>query len=163
MFIRTATAADLPPIVDIYNYEVVHTTASFDMQPKTVEERQEWFNQHNQHNHPLIVADEVGEVVGFACWSPYREREAYAATVELSIYVSHLHRRRGIATRLMEEILAMARQDPRTHTVISVITHGNAASIALHERFGFAYCGTLWDAGRKFGQWLGIDNYQLMV
>lgn len=163
MNIRTAVQTDLPAIVEIYNYEVVHSTASFDMQPKTVAQRQEWFDQHNQKNHPLIVAEEAGEVVGFACLSPYREREAYSATVELSIYVSHTHRRRGTATRLMEEILAMARQDTRTHTVISVITHGNAASIALHERFGFSYCGTLWDAGRKFEQWLGIDNYQLMV
>lgn len=163
MTIRTAKETDLPAIVEIYNYEVVHTTASFDMQPKTVEERQEWFDRHNKNNHPLLVAECDGEVVGYACLSPYRELEAYAATVELSIYVKHTHRRRGIATRLMEALLEMARRDVNTHTVVSVITHGNTASIALHERFGFSYGGTLHEVGRKFGEWLSIDNYELQV
>ena len=102
-------------------------------------------------------------MVGFASLSPYREREAYAATVELSVYVRHTHRRKGVATRLMESILDEARQDPHTHMVISVITHGNAPSIALHEKFGFTYCGTLHEVGKKFGELLGIDNYELRV
>jgi len=160
---RVAERKDMPELLDIYNYEVLHGVSTFDLNVKTMAERMVWFEAHNVDNHPLIVADLDGAVAGYACLSSYREKEAYAATVELSVYVHPDYRRRGVARYLMEEILEEARQREDIHTVISVITEGNEASVKLHEAFGFRCCGTMDEVGEKFGRKLGIVNYQLMV
>lgn len=163
MKIRMAEEKDLIDLLDIYNYEVEHGTATFDLTKKTIPERREWFFTHNKGNHPLIVAEEDKRAVGYACLSPYCAKEAYSATVELSVYVDHRYRRRGIARKLMIEILDMARRDPATHTVVSVITGENEASIRLHEELGFLDRGTIREVGVKFGRYLDIKNYQMMV
>ena len=72
-------------------------------------------------------------------------------------------RGRGVATALMEAILAEARRDPGTHTVVSVITDGNEASRRLHEKFGFTYCGAIREVGMKFGRYLDILNFSRTV
>ena len=164
MIIRKAEQRDLSAITDIYNYEVINGVATFDIKPKSTEERQQWFDLHNKENHPLIVAeDEEGKICGYASLSPYREKEAYRSCVELSVYVAHDSRRQGIATALMSEIINLAKKDKSTHTVVSVITAGNEASKKPHERFGFDFCGTISEVGIKFGKYLSIDNYCLIV
>ncbi len=160
MQIRTGRAEDAADLLEIMNYEITHNTATFDLQKKTPEEWQQWMAMHGRDNHPLLVAEEDGRAVGYASLSPYREKEAYRTTVELSIYVHPDYRRRGIARALMEAILAAAKQDPAIHTVVSVITGENAASIRLHEQMGFRYSGTLHAVGQKFGRWLDIVNYE---
>jgi len=161
--IRTAERADVAKLLDIYNYEVLNGVATFDLQPKTLEERMVWFEEHNIKNHPLIVAEVEGEVAGYASLSPYRTKEAYVSTVELSVYVDADFRGRGVATALMEAIIKLARDDERTHMVVSVITHGNEASEKLHKKFGFDFSGTLHEVGVKFGRYLDIDNFELRV
>lgn len=163
MKIRTAEEKDMPELLAIYNYEVEHGAATFDLNPKTMEERLIWFKEHNVDNHPLIVAEEDQKAVGYASLSPYRDKEAYQATVELSLYVACDYRRRGIAGELAASILRTARERDDIHTVISVITGGNEASIRLHERLGFVHCGTIREVGVKFGKLLDIENYQIMV
>lgn len=163
MIIRIAQERDLPALCEIYNYEVENTTVTFDLNPKSVEERRGWFDAHNVDNHPLIVAEVDGVVAGYACLSPYRLLEAYKETVELSVYVDRHHRGQGIAKSLMKEILKQAKERDDIHSVISVITGDNHVSIHLHEQFGFVYCGTMREMGRKFGQMLDIVNYQLIV
>lgn len=163
MIIRTAQKEDLQELLDIYNYEVLNGTATFDLHPKTYDERLEWFCAHNTGNHPLLTAEVDGHAAGYASLSPYREKEAYAATVELSVYVDPKYRRRGVARGLMKEILAWARASSDVHTVVSVITGGNEASLRLHESFGFEYCGVLREVGEKFGRRLDVVNLQLMV
>ena len=163
MHIRTAIQSDLPALLDISNYAVVNGTATLDLQPRSMEERQIWFDEHNTDNHPLIVAEIDGNAVGYATLSPYRTKEAYRSTVELSIYVHRDHRNQGIASALMEEILRMAREDERTHTVVSVITSGNEASTNLHKKFGFEWGGRIPEVGLKMGKYLAIDNYYLTV
>lgn len=163
MLIRKAEISDLKALLDIYNYEVENGVATFDLQPKTLREREKWFYNHNIENHPLYVAEVDGKVAGYASLSPYREKEAYKSTVELSIYIALAHRGKGIATSLMEYILEVAKADSRIHTVVSVITSGNEASARLHEKFGFTFCGTIKEVGMKFGQYLSIDNYSLSV
>jgi len=160
---RIAVLEDLPILLDIYNYEAENGYATFDIEPKTYEERKVWFDEHNVDNHPLIVALVDGEVAGYASLSPYRTKEAYAATVELSVYVHKDFRGRGVAMRLMQDILQMAREDETVHTVVSVITAGNEASEKLHAKFGFTYSGTLHEVGIKWGKYLDIVNYELLV
>ncbi len=161
--IRPAREEDIPYLTDIYNYEIEHSTVIFDIHPKTPEDRMAWLGAHNRDNHPLIAAVADGRAVGYASLSPYRLLEAYHDTVELSLYVDRAYRRRGIARMLMQAILADARERRDIHTVISVITSDNEASIYLHEQFGFVCCGRMREVGRKFGKLLDIVNYQLMV
>lgn len=163
MNIRLAAEADLAQLTAIYNDEVVHGISTLDLHPRTLEERRVWLQAHSGANHPLIVSEEAGEVTGYASLSAYREKEAYRSTVELSVYVARSWRRKGVATALMQAILTMAREDPDTHLVVSVITSGNEASERLHERFGFTFCGTIPEVGVKFGTYQSIDNYYLKV
>ena len=163
MEIRIAQPDDLPALLDIYNYEVTHGTATFDLTEKSLAERKVWFDAHNRDNHPLLTACEGSEVLGYASLSPYREKEAYAGTVELSVYVAAAHRGKGVGRALTAAILALAREDERTHCVVSVITEGNEASVHLHESFGFTLSGVLHEVGYKFGKYLDILNYELLV
>jgi phosphinothricin acetyltransferase len=163
MNIRRAKGKDIEALLAIYNYEVEHGVATLDLRPKTLSEWWSWYNAHNVENHPLLVAEIDDVVAGYATLSSYREKEAYKSTVELSIYVHAEYRREGVATALMEAILAEARADEHTHTVVSVITSGNVASEKLHKKFGFEYCGCIKEVGIKFGEYRDIDNYRLSV
>lgn len=122
MIIRVAQKADIEVLLDIYNYEVLNSTATFDLNPKTIEQWTEWFNNHNVDNHPLIVAEIDGNVAGYASLSPYREKEAYKSTVELSVYVHRDFRGQGVATALMKYIIRIAKEDNTIRTIVSVIT-----------------------------------------
>ena len=161
--IRTAIESDLPALLDIYNHEVLHGISTLDLHPKTMEEWRLWFFSHNRDNHPLLTALAGGIPAGYASLSPYREKEAYKSTAELSVYVAPAFRRMGIARALMDRILEEARLDSRTHLVVSVITSGNDASVRLHRNFGFTYCGTVPEAGMKFGVFQSIDSFYLLV
>ena len=163
MMIRKPTRQDIPALLDIYNYQVENGVATLDINKKTLAEWEEWYDNHNIENHPLIVAEIENEVAGYATLSAYRFKEAYKSTVELSVYVSPNHRQIGIGTALMEEILRLAKDDESIHTVVSVITSGNAASCRLHEKFGFTFCGTIKEVGIKSGKYVDIDNYYLIV
>lgn len=163
MRIRRAERSDLPELLAIYNYEVEHGTATFDLHPKTEEEWESWFDAHSDPHHPLIVAESGGKTVGYASLSVYRPKEAYRSTAELSIYVDVHNRRQGTAAALMEAILDIARQDDALHLIVSIITEGNDASIRLHEKFRFVHCGRVNEVGYKFGAYRGIDYYSLRV
>lgn len=162
MIIRNAEERDLPELLTIYNYEVLNGVATLDLHEKTLQDRQKWFQAHTG-SHRIIVAEIDGKAVGYASLSPYREKEAYKSTVELSIYVDVDFRQRGIAKALMGEILEIARNDKSLHTVVSVITSGNEASEKLHKDFGFTYCGTLREVGFKHGAYRDIDNFELVL
>lgn len=172
--IRKGRPEDVPALLDIYNYEVINGTATFDLQPKTLAERMQWFEEHQTEIHPLLVAElppeEVSDtalpqsiVAGYATLSSYRPKAAYDSTAELSLYISPACRGRGVATALMQAILQAARKCPELHMVVSVITGGNAASIHLHEKFGFTHCGTLHEVGFKHGAYRDVDHYELKV
>lgn len=163
MKIRLTEERDVQSLLDIFNYEVRNSTATFSIRPRTLEERMVWFRQHNRDHHPLITAEEDGKAVGYASLSTYRDNDAYAGTVELSVYVDHACRGRKTGEALMAEIIEMGRRDPEIHNIVSVITADNEASIRLHEKFGFSYCGTIKEVGEKFGKPLDIVNYQLLV
>jgi L-amino acid N-acyltransferase YncA len=163
MHIRKAEIDDLEALLAIYNYEIEHGVATFDLYPATLAERRIWFDEHNVGNHPLLVAECDGHIAGYASLSAFREKTAYDSTVELSVYVNTGDRRRGVATALMHAILELARRDPRTHVVVSVITSGNDVSVKLHETFGFTYCGTIHEAGFKMGSYRDVLYYELAV
>ena len=163
MIIRKAERKDLPALLEIYNYEVLHGVATLDLSPKTPQEWGKWFEEHNTKNHPLFVAETEGHIEGYVSLSSYRDKEAYRSTVELSLYVGVDDRNKGVATALMQYIIEEAEKEEATHTVVSVITAGNEASKKLHQKFGFEYCGTIKEVGIKFGAYRDIENYRLTV
>ena len=163
MIIRRAEEKDIDDLLEIYNYEVLNGVATFDVNPATKEERLSWLRNHNIKNHPLYVAQIDGKVAGYASLSEFRSKSAYDETVELSVYISPDYIRHGIADSLVKHIIEAARADDNIHSIISVITGENEASIRLHEKYGFTYCGTLKEAGTKFGRWLDVVYYQLFV
>ncbi|WOB47784.1 GNAT family N-acetyltransferase [Veillonella atypica] len=111
----------------------------------------------------MIVGTIDDVVVGYASLSPYRLKDAFKSTVELSIYIHQNYRGRGVATRLMEHILEMAKADTMIHNVVSVITAGNEGSTKLHNRFGFTYCGLTPEVGFKHGKYQDTETYALLV
>ncbi len=161
--IRLTETGDLPALLAIYNSEVLHSTATLDLHAKTLRDWECWLQAHQIGNHFALTALRDGVPVGYATLSGYREKEAYKTTVELSVYVDAHHRRTGVASALMTETLRLARERGDVHTVVSVITGENAESVALHEKFGFSYCGTVCEVGQKFGRMLDIKNYQLIL
>ena len=163
LVIRPITRNDIAPCLDIYNYEVVNGVATLDLEPRTLPEWQEWYESHSDEHHPIVVGTIDGLVAGYASLSPYRTKDAFKSTVELSIYIDQEYRGKGIASKLMAHILDHAKETETLHTVVSVITAGNAASTALHERFGFTYCGLTPQVGFKHGKYQDTETYALLV
>src|SRR5438270_179890 len=102
VIIRAATVADLRAINDIYNYYVINSTCTYQEQPESLANRKKWFEHHGP-NHPVIVAELEGTVVGWGSLSAYHARSAYRRTVENSVYVHHEHHRRGIGRQLLKD------------------------------------------------------------
>lgn len=163
LLIRKIDYSDIELCLSIYNYEVEHGVATLDLEPRTLEEWHEWYNAHSDEHHPIIVGTIDDVVVGYASLSPYRLKDAFKSTVELSIYIHQDYRGQGVATQLMERILEMAKEDTMLHNVVSVITAGNEGSTKLHNRFGFTYCGLTPEVGFKHGKYQDTETYALLV
>ena len=161
--IRSITKNDVADCLDIYNYEVVNGVATLDLEPRTLTEWQEWFEAHQTVEHCIFIGLMDDVVVGYASLSPYRTKDAFKSTVELSIYIHQEYRGKGVASKLMVHILEHAKSTDTLHTVVSVITVGNATSTALHERFGFTYCGLTPQVGFKHGKYQDTETYALLV
>ena len=159
MIIRPATEEDVFSITEIYNQAVLRTTATFDTEEKSVEDRLHWLRNHGT-SHPVLVAENI-KVYGWASLSKWSERCAYDSTVELSIYVDEKLRGKGIGKKLLNEI-TKAGKEKKFHTIISRITNDNVISIKLHEEAGYVYTGTLYEAGKKFGKYLDVLFYQII-
>jgi L-amino acid N-acyltransferase YncA len=156
--IRRAAIKDLAAITDIYNEAILKTTATFDTNPKTVEEQKPWFESHDSR-YPILVAEKDGSVVAWASLSKWSDRCAYSDTAEISVYVKEEHRGKGIGKKLMHKILDQG-QKKGLHTVIARISELNESSIHLHEAFGFEHVGTMKEVGRKFGKLLDVHLMQ---
>ena len=169
---RLVEIEDAAALMGIYNPEVVETTVTFDLVPRTLAEQEAWIRAHRA-THPCLVAvndeDDVGElgargerILGFALVSPFRERPAYATTVENSVYVHRAARGRGVGETLLRELIATA-SESGFHTLIARIVGENEGSIRLHEKCGFSLVGTEIEVGRKHGRWLDVVEYQFVT
>jgi phosphinothricin acetyltransferase len=152
--IRKADVTDVPAITEIYNEAVLTTTATFDIEPKSVSSQREWFQAHGVKN-PILVAVIVNDVIGWASLSEYSTRCAYADTAELSVYVKASFRNQGIGKKLMQAILDEGNK-VGLHTVISRIAGGNEISVHLHKQFGFQDVGVMKEVGKKCGKLLDV-------
>jgi phosphinothricin acetyltransferase len=158
--VRPATADDLPAIVAIYNHEVAHGVATFDIEPWTVDGQRTWLTAHASAVHPLLVAEGADGVIGWASLSPWSNRCAYARAAEVSLYVHQDHRRRGVGRTLLGELVARARAAGLGVLLARIETSGQP-SLALHRAFGFGSFGTMRRVGEKFGRILDVELLDL--
>lgn len=159
--IRRAAPGDVDTITEIYNEAILTTTATFDLEPKTREERMQWFEDHDER-HPILVAELNGQTVGWASLTRWNPRAAYDDTVESSFYVSEEHRGRGIGRQLKQAIIDEARR-LGFHTIIAGAAEGSEASLHLNRSFGFQLVGTFKEVGLKFGRRLDVTYFQLFL
>jgi len=159
--VRKASEADISAITDIYNEAIRDTTATFDTEPKTVEERLQWLRSHD-NRHPVLVLDSGGIVLGWVSLSAWSERQAYSGTAEITYYVAAGARGQGFGGMLQDAIVAEAERQ-RFHTLIARITAGNEISVRLCESSGFEHVGTMKEVGRKFGELLDVHVLQKML
>ncbi|HET7488737.1 MAG TPA: GNAT family N-acetyltransferase [Acidimicrobiales bacterium] len=160
-FVRLATLDDAEAIRAIYNREVVGSTVTFDLVPRTLDDQRAWLAAH-AGAHPAVVAVAGAAVVGFGSLSPYRDRPAYATTVEDSVYVHPEARGRGVGRALLAELVRLA-EVHGFHAVMARIVGGHETSIALHEACGFVLVGVEQEVGRKFGRWLDVVLMQRLL
>lgn len=160
--IRAAETADAEAIAAIYAHHVRHGTATFDTVPRTVPETQARIAACREGGWPFLVATRDGEPVGYAYALPFRDRPAYAATCENSIYIRADHCGRGLGKALLTALLDAARA-AGFRQMIAVIGGGERASVALHASLGFAPAGRLHAVGRKFGRWLDTVYMQIAL
>jgi phosphinothricin acetyltransferase len=161
MIVRLAQATDAEAIRTIYNLEVTESTVTFDLVPRSREEQRAWLAAH-AGAHPAVVAADDGEVVGFGSLSPYKDRAAYATTVEDSVYVHRDRRGRGVGRLILAELLTLATAHG-FHAVVARIVGDHDASIALHTSCGFTMVGVEKEVGRKFGRWLDVVELQRLL
>jgi len=150
-------------ILDILNEAIVTSTALYDYVPRPPQSMAGWFQLKADSGFPVVGAEsDDGTLLGFASYGTFRAWPAYKYTVEHSVYVHKDHRRRGVARVLMQELVARAR-GKGYHVLVGGIDIQNSASIALHESLGFVHAGTVRQAGFKFGRWLDLGFWQLVL
>ncbi len=151
------------PILAIFNDAILNSTALYDYKPRTMATMESWFAAKVSGGYPVIgIQDEGGELAGFASYGPFRTWPAYKYSIEHSVYVDKRFRGRGVGRGLMKELIARATAQDY-HTMIGGIDASNTASVALHRSLGFSHCASIKQAGFKFGRWLDLEFYQLLL
>lgn len=158
--IRIAVPADLSQIVGIYNYFILHSHATFDVLPYSVGERVPWFAQFAAVGpHVILVAEVDGKVLGWCCSTQFKERPAYAVSVETTVYVDHSALGRGIGRQLYDALFDRL-HGQGLHGAYAGITLPNEASVRLHESLGFTKAGEFREVGYKFEQYWTVAWYE---
>lgn len=159
--IRQAKLKDLEQITAIYNEAVLSTTATFDIEEKTIGERKIWFENRDE-NFPILVAEKNNSIAGYISLNKWSERKAYDITAEISVYVNSKFRGQGIGKLLVQTQVARA-QESNLQSLIARITEGNEQSIYLHKIVGFEVIGIMKKAGKKFNKLLDVTFMQKML
>ena len=154
--LRLATSEDIKEITEIYNYYVVNSVVTFDIEKSTEVTWQEKLDYLNGLGLPFIVAQSAsGNVLGFAYVAPWRAKAAYRRTVENTIYLRPAAIGKRLGTRLLADLIERSKAAGVKEIVAVISDKGADTSIALHEAFGFKKQGHLAKVGFKFNRWLG--------
>jgi phosphinothricin acetyltransferase len=160
--VRLATLDDAEAIRSIYNPEVLESTVTFDLVPRSLEAQRAWMTARSGAHAVLVAERDDDGIVGFASLSPYRDRPAYSTTVEDSVYVRRDAQGSGVGKALLSELVALATAHG-FHAVMARIVGDHEASIALHRGQGFELVGTEREVGRKMGRWLDVVVMQRLL
>ena len=162
-FVDCTHAVHAGAILEIFNEAIVTSTALYDYEPRPLDSMAGWFRAKEAGRFPVIGAvDESDRLIGVASYGTFRAWPAYKYSVEHSVYVHKDHRGKGIGSALMQRLIAAA-IGQQYHVLVGGIDASNLVSIAMHEKLGFVPCGTIRQAGFKFGRWLDLGFYQLLL
>jgi L-amino acid N-acyltransferase YncA len=157
--IRPASTADCEAIARIYNHYIVNTIISFEEEAVPSAQMAERIGETISTSLPWIVAEQAGDVVGYAYASKWKGRCAYRHSVESTIYLDPGFTGQGIGTELYEALLAVLGSNS-IHVVIGGIALPNPACVALHERLGFVKVAHFKEVGYKFDRWIDVGYWQ---
>jgi phosphinothricin acetyltransferase len=161
--IADCTSQQAPEILAIFNEAIANSTALYDYQPRTMTTMEAWFEAKHKGNWPVLGAfEEDGSLAGFASFGPFRNWPAYKYSVEHSVYVQEGKRGRGLGRMLLTAVIEAAKQRD-FHMMVGGIDSANTVSIRLHQSLGFTHCASIKHAGFKFGRWLDLEFYQLIL
>lgn len=160
--LRRARLDDAEAIRRIYNVAVETSTATMDLVGRTSGEQRRWLSDRSGAHAVVVATDEGDTVVGFGSLSAWRERPAYRTTVEDSVYVDASHQGQGVGAAILGQLVDVARSHG-FHAVMARISSGHRASLELHRRFGFEWVGTEREVARKFGRWIDIELFELLL
>lgn len=153
-----------PAILDILNEAILTSTALYDYQPRPLSSMATWFANKERGGFPVIgIENAAGQLLAFGSYGTFRAFPAFKYTVEHSVYVHKDHRGQGLGKQVMQAVIAEARQRGDVHALVGAIDASNAGSVALHVGLGFQRVGTLPQVGFKFGRWLDLVFYQLLL
>lgn len=159
--IRPAISTDAKGIVDIYNHYIVHSHATFEMDPITVAEMESRIRKvQDEYELPWIVLEVNNEIVGYAYATQWKARKAYRKTTESSIYLHKDQGGNGYGKLLYAELLNELKM-LGYHAIIGGMSLPNPASQALHEKLGFRKIGEFKEVGYKFDRWIDVGYWQL--
>lgn len=160
--VRPAMREDVPSIRAIYNDAIINTTAVYSYEPVTLEYQLRWFENKQQQNFPVFVAEGAAGVVGFSSYGSFRAWPAYSHTVENSVYVNSHHQGQGIGKLLISPLIEAAVAQ-KIHAIVAGIDATNIASIRLHNHFGFLQVAHFKEVGFKFNRWLDLVFMELLL
>ena len=161
MMTRSATINDAQTIARIYNHYILETTATFQEQPISAEEIAKKIEEH-MPDYPWLVFEEQNSILGYAYVTRWKDREAYQYTIESSIYLAPEAAGKQIGSKLYAELIKRLRKT-EYHAIIAGIALPNDASVALHEKFGFEKVAHFKETGYKFGKWIDVGYWELML
>jgi phosphinothricin acetyltransferase len=157
--IRPGQIADLPQLVEIFNFYIANGHATFGTELHTEDTRRPWFDSYGHGRYRLFVAASGDDVVGYATSSRYRPGAAFDFTVETSVYLHPDKRRAGLGSSLYSALFEALKSEP-AHLALAGIACPNPASVALHQKFGFEEVGTFKEYARKNGMWISSTWFQ---
>lgn len=160
--IRVAKPADAAALADIYNHYVLHDIATFEEEPITTETMTGRLADVVGKSMPWLIAEEGAECLGYAYASPWKPRSAYRFSVESTVYLSHTATHRGVGTELYGALIAELRAH-NIHAVMGGVSLPNEASARLHEKLGFQKVAQFDQVGFKFGRWIDVGYWQLLL
>lgn len=157
--IRPVAIADVSAIIQLYNYYIQNSTATFEEQPVTTEQMADRIIDIQNANLPWYVYEENGQILGYAYASTWKPRSAYRYSVETSVYIRHDAVGKGLGRQLYD-VLFDDITKRGIHTALSIITLPNDASVSLHEKIGMKKVAHLEQVGFKFGKWIDVGYWQ---
>lgn len=160
MNIRAVDSADAAAIADIYNYYILNTHHTFETELLGADEMLRRITDTTE-KYPFLVAEDNGEILGYAHASRFRLREAYAYSAEVSIYVRNEAKQKGIGTELYTQLFDdLAETD--IHAIVAGISLPNDASVLFHEKLGFKKVAHFREVGYKLGRWIDVGYWEMI-
>ncbi len=161
MNIRQANIADAVQIGEIYNFYVENSHHTFETEAVTLGEMQDRINTIVK-KYPYFVAEEDGEILAYAYAAQYKSRRAYNLSTEISVYVKNGAKGKGLGTKLYKKLFKeLSKTD--VHAIIAGISLPNETSVKLHERFGMEKVAHFREVGFKFGKWIDVGYWELIL